>query len=561
MVAIATVGPKHSQAWQACRRYMPAADILTYPSIGKAITAFERREADFAVVPIYNTREGEVKDVRAIERLKRGYWIDNVVLPINLSLGALDRESRIRLILGSAAILKQCQEFIAETFPMASQVIVPDLDAAIDVLTRENQRDHAIVETEDVINSRGLTVRYRDLAPHNRTRFAVLGPEMTVSTGYDATAMCTTPLKDRVGLLYDMLGEFSGRGINILDMHTENDVKSQRMQIYLEIEGHVDDPPMDGLMERLEKDIIQEPRCLRILGSYPRVDMRTKHIKSFGFIGTGAMGRWFADRLAGEGYRTMICGRTTKLRPETMIPQVDVVAVCVPISATGPTVRRYGPLLGKGQALILLAGEAEETIDAALSATAPEVEVMLVHNLWGPKAATMKDKNAVVVRTERSGALCNEFEAFLYKHGAEIFHDSAARHDLLMGMSQKLPTAVSMAMAMALRDNDISPEDIAGHATLTSLYGILAMARVHAQNPRTYAEIMAAGGKGNGIVRDFFRNLQTVMELSGKGDIDGLCGVINQCRAFLSDDFLEARMEQALAVDRTLGRMIGGKGL
>ena len=60
----------------------------------------------------------------------------------------------------------------------------------------------------------------------------------------------------------------------------------------------------------------------------------------------------------------------------------------------------------------------------------------------------MKDKNAAVVRTNRAGALCSEFEAFLYKHGAEIYQDSAAQHDLLMGVSQKLPTAISIAMAL-----------------------------------------------------------------------------------------------------------------
>lgn len=556
MVAIATVGPKHSQAWQACRRYMPTATIEIYPAADRAIAAFERREADFAVVPIYNTREGEVKDVRVIEDLRRGYWIDNVVLPIDLALGALDRETPIREIVGTPAILKQCQEFLAAEFPAAVLVMVQDLDAAIDAIISGHEAHRAVVETDAILTHRGLTIRHRDVAPHNRTRFAVLGPEMTVSTGYDATALCTAPLRDRVGLLYDILGEFAGRGINILDMHTENDVRSQHLQIYLEIEGHIDDPAMDGLIDRLQQEIIGEEHSLRVLGSYPRVDMRTKRIGAFGFIGTGAMGRWFADRLANEGYTTMMCGRTTPLRPAEMIPQVDVVVVCVPISATAPTVREIGPLLAPGQALVLLAGEAEDTVNAALAATASEVEVMLVHNLWGPKAVSMKDKNAAVVRTERSGPLCAEFEAFLYKHGAEIFHDSPARHDLLMGVSQKLPTAASIAMAMALAANGIAPDDIAGHATLTSLYGIMAMARVHAQNPRTYAEILAARGKGNTVVRDFAANLQKVLALSEANDIDGLCAVIEQGRAYLGEDFLAARMEQALAVDRTLGRMI-----
>ena len=36
---------------------------------------------------------------------------------------------------------------------------------------------------------------------------------------------------------------------------------------------------------------------------------------------------------------------------------------------------------------------------------------------------------------------------FLYKHGADIFQDTPDKHDLLMGVGQKLPTIISVAMA------------------------------------------------------------------------------------------------------------------
>ena len=47
----------------------------------------------------------------------------------------------------------------------------------------------------------------------------------------------------------------------------------------------------------IETRVIQEPNCLKILGSFPRVDMRIKKIKTFGFIGSGDMSRWFSDKL------------------------------------------------------------------------------------------------------------------------------------------------------------------------------------------------------------------------------------------------------------------------
>jgi prephenate dehydrogenase len=125
-----------------------------------------------------------------------------------------------------------------------------------------------------------------------------------------------------------------------------------------------------------------------------------------------------------------------------------------------------------------------------------------------------------------------------------------------MGVSQKLPTAISVAMAMALKDNEIDPKEIGGHSTLTSLYGILAMSRLHVQNPRTYAEIMAAKGAGRKIVDNFLENLKKVLAMAQKGEIDKLCSVIEESREYLTDDFLSMRMEQALAVDETLGQIL-----
>jgi len=268
------------------------------------------------------------------------------------------------------------------------------------------------------------------------------------------------------------------------------------------------------------------------------------------------MSKWFADRLENEGYRILMTGRTTELRPEEMIPQVDVVVMCVPISATAETVRKYGPLLGGGKALILLAGESENILNTALEVTAGEVEVMLVHNLWGPQAATMKDKNAIVVRTARSGRLCSEFEQFLYKHGADIYQDSAVRHDLLMGIGQKLPTVISVALAMTLDEHGITSEDIASHCTLTSLYPILAMARVHSQNPRTYAEILSTRGDSRRIVHDFAKNLQQVISLADESHISDICSLIDRNREHLTGEFLRDRMLQAKALDEVLSKLI-----
>lgn len=557
MMKIATLGPEGADSFLAAKQYFPETEILLFHRISEVLDAMSSGFADYGVVPVYNTREGEVKEYfRLAEKLDGLYWVDNVVLPIHLSLGVVSESTyskeNITTLISRPSIFKQCEEFIREFFPNATQISVHNIEESIHNIVDENNTVTAIIDSEQLLKKNGLELTEREVVPHNRTRFAILGKKLATRTGYDATTVMTRPLNDRVGMLVDILSEFTRRGVNILDLRSENDIKTQKLQIYIEAEGHIEDEQLKKALGAIEKRVIQENDAIKFLGSFPRVDMRVKQIHSFGFIGSGDMSLWFANRLENEGYKTIITGRSSKTTPETMISNVDVVVICVPISVTAQTIREYGCYLRDGQALILLAGESENTLKAALEVTSPGVEVMFVHNLWGPQAATMKDKNASIVRTNRSGAYCSEFEAFLYKHGAEIFHDSPNKHDLLMGVGQKLPTLISVALAKTLKEHQIDCLDISSHSTLTSLYGVLSMVRVHNQNPRTYAEIMSTTGDGRKIVKSFVENISNLMSLAEDCEIEKLCQVMENSKEFMSKAFLESNMRQAKAVDEIL---------
>jgi len=559
MPSIATIGPTGSDCYQAAYQYAPDADLILFHKLADIVNAFTEGKVDYALVPVYNTREGEVKEYfRLVSKMEEGYWVDNIVLPIHLSLGTLPGNdnilSGITTIVGRGSVFRQCDEYIDDNFPNATLMAVQDIEQAMLNIQREQKFDHAVIDSEKLVKKHGFDLAAREVVPHNKTRFAVIGKDLAPLTGYDATAIITRPLKDRVGMLADILGEFTRRGINILDLQSENDIKTQKLMIYVEVEGHIKDRNLYDALATIESSVIQEEGALKTLGSFPRVDMRVKKIKSFGFIGSGDMSGWFAERLENEGYATYITGRSSSLSPEKMIDMVDVVIVCVPISATSETIKKYGPLLKNGQALLILAGESENTIQTALESTGQEVEVMFVHNLWGPQAMTMKDKNAAIVRTSRSGSFCSEFEAFLYKHGADIYHDNARKHDLLMGVGQKLPTTISVALAMTLNEHSINSDDINSHSTLTSLYGILAMARVHNQNPTTYAEIMATTGDGGKIVKSFADNLSNLITLAEQGQIGKISKIMQDNKKTMTPAFLQSRMKQAQAIDEVMSK-------
>ena len=94
-----------------------------------------------------------------------------------------------------------------------------------------------------------------------------------------------------------------------------------------------------------------------------------------------------------------------------------------------------------------------------------------------------------------------------------------------------------MALALTLAEHRIDFSDIDTHSTLTSLYGVLAMARVHNQNPRTYAEIMATGGQGEKIVASFIAHLQRITSLAEQRRIDQLCDIITENKQAMPSSF------------------------
>ncbi len=553
MTSIGALGPVGTYSWQAVNQYNTDAEIVLYETIPKIFDAFEANRIDQAIVPLYNAIDKGIPETfNRLKQMPEDKWIvDNLTLPIQHSLGTLDEHHEITLLMSKDTVLRQCERYIAQHYPNVAVKALSSTAQGIQVIRDEELHNAAVIASKDAIIAQGLVVRDENLVKNNHTRFAVLGRNIPTATGYDGTIIVTTPLRDRVGLLHDILEEFESRNINLLDLRSDTDVETQRLFFYIEMEGHIHDHQISAAIERI-KAIIEDPDSVKVLGSFPRVDIRRHKIKRVGFIGTGPMSTWFQERLTREGIKTYLTGRTSKLRPEQMIPKVDVVIPCIPISAGAQVLEQYAKLLKPGQALILLTGEATETLQKALEYTDSQVEVMAVHNLWGPNALNMKNKNAIIIKTDHSGELCQEFENFLYKHGARITHDPPEKHNLMMGIEQKLPTAISIAFANILRKNQITSADLQAHSTLTSIYFILSISRLHAQSPKTYSEILASNYEGTGILTDFLQELEVVKTLGEAGEREALEEMVHQNTRYLGHKFLNRYFALTQNIDRLL---------
>jgi chorismate mutase / prephenate dehydratase len=92
-------------------------------------------KTEYAVLPVYNTREGEKKQYfRFFDQIKTGFWVDNVILRSNLSLGVFEEEDTIdtlRLLMGRREVFHQSEEFIEDHLAGITEMSVRDIGPAI----------------------------------------------------------------------------------------------------------------------------------------------------------------------------------------------------------------------------------------------------------------------------------------------------------------------------------------------------------------------------------------------------------------------------------------------
>ncbi|MFH1015367.1 MAG: prephenate dehydratase domain-containing protein, partial [Chloroflexota bacterium] len=101
---------------------------------------------------------------------------------------------------------------------------------------------------------------------NNFTRFFALAKEDSTPTGTDKTSIAFTT-KDRPGALYEVLGEFACRNINLSKLESRpTRQKPWQYNFYLDFEGHREDRLAREALENLEKNLI----FLKVLGSYPK---------------------------------------------------------------------------------------------------------------------------------------------------------------------------------------------------------------------------------------------------------------------------------------------------
>lgn len=269
---VAFLGPEGSFTHLASRhQFGGSSQSLPQGTIQAVFQSVERGRADYGVVPVENATEGAVETTLDAFLDSPVRICAEVLLPVDqalllrpdLDLGA------VRRVYSHPQALGQCRRWLEAHLPQADRIEAPSTSEAAR-LAREDA-EGAAVASELAAELFGLKVaetRIQDLAA-NATRFLVLGPRASEATGRDRTTLLAMA-QDGPGALLRLLEPLARRGLNLSRIQSRpTRRKVWEYAFFLDVEGHMDDPPMREALD----DLRSACASLKVLGSYPQATL------------------------------------------------------------------------------------------------------------------------------------------------------------------------------------------------------------------------------------------------------------------------------------------------
>lgn len=269
---VGILGPRGTFAELAARvHFGDKAEMVAYPSITDVAEAVERGEAEVGVVPVESLREGSVGETLDVLAWKDVKIKAEIVLPISQSLLVVPHTKleQITQVLSHPQALAQCREFIKKNLNRAELIEMPSTAKAAEQVSKLRQPHMAAIGPKSLAEIYGLEVLCENIQTGdiNITRFLCLAKEDGMRTGYDKTSIVFYTAEDRPGILYEILGEFAIRNINLTKIESRPSKKALGDYLFfIDFQGHREDREIGEALKALQSKVAM----LKLLGSYPK---------------------------------------------------------------------------------------------------------------------------------------------------------------------------------------------------------------------------------------------------------------------------------------------------
>ncbi len=227
----------------------------------------------FGIIPVENSLEGSISrsyDLMLESGLRVCGEIELRVIHC-LIAGPDASLDTVKKVYSHPQALGQCQSFLKHL----NVALIPSYDTAgsVKMLKEHGSADSAAIASARAAEIYGMKIIAREIEdnPNNFTRFFILAKKDSPPSGNDKTSIVFST-KDRPGALYEVLGEFSRRHLNLSKLESRpTRQKPWQYNFYLDFDGHREDAAAREALTNVEKLSI----FLKVLGSYPKAKRRT----------------------------------------------------------------------------------------------------------------------------------------------------------------------------------------------------------------------------------------------------------------------------------------------
>ena len=244
-------------------------NLVAYNTIQDAIQAVAQKDVDYCLVPVENSIEGSVRITLDTLAHDVDLMIESeLIWSVHNQLLTKNPNAKIHTIISHIQPLAQCREYLKSNYPTAKTESVSSTARAAEKASCYGD-GYAAIATKTAANLYNLQIIDTDIqdVEDNFTRFILLTNKDKVKKYQDvANMMIICQIDGRAGSLYELLGDFACRKVNMTRIESRPARTSLGEYIFfIEIDANVD------------KDILQEAlmqaskKCfwLKNLGKFP----------------------------------------------------------------------------------------------------------------------------------------------------------------------------------------------------------------------------------------------------------------------------------------------------
>lgn len=286
-----------------------------------------------------------------------------------------------------------------------------------------------------------------------------------------------------------------------------------------------------GLPESVWSSLITN--CMAALAHAPSLHPQT-HARNVTVVGgSGAMGRFFVERLAASGHHVRILEAGDWGRADVLLGNADLVLLCVPLHATISIIKKVCQYIAPTATLADIASTKTAIVQAMLEHHAGPV--VGLHPMFGPGVKSFLAQKVVVCPGRKSHAfqwLLNLIEG----EGGDLVHCTPEEHDRMMVVVQAIRHFSSFSLGVFLAEEGISIERSLDFASPLYRTEINMVSRLFSQDGSLYMDIMLASEERGEAIGRLAKTCDRLSQLLAQGDREALINEFQTAREAFRED-------------------------